>query len=99
MPNAPSIKARIRALEELHLAGIKTFVMIAPVLPKAEELVTVIPGKVDHVLIDRMNYHYADWIYRKYKLESYLSDGSFSRISKELCSAFEKQGINCRVLF
>ena len=67
-------------------------------LPKAEELVTVLAGKVDHVLIDRRNYHYADWVYRKYKLESYLSDGSFSQIGKELCYAFEK-GINCRVLF
>ena len=97
--NAPSIKERIRTLEELHLAGIKTFVMIAPMLPKAEELVTVLAGKVDDVLIDRMNYHYADWVYRKHKLESSLSEGSFSRISKELCSAFEKQGIECRVLF
>ena len=33
-PNAPSINTRIRALEELHLAGIRTFAMIAPMLPK-----------------------------------------------------------------
>jgi len=98
-PNAPSIKARIRALEELHLAGIRTFVMIAPMLPKAEELVAVLKEKVDYVLIDRMNYHYADWVYRKYKLGGSLSDDRFSRTSKELCSNFEKQGINCRVLF
>jgi len=98
-PNAPSIKARIRALEELHLVGIRTFVMIAPMLPKAEELVAVLKGKVDYVLIDRMNYHYADWVYRKYKLGGSLSDDRFSQTSKELCSKFEKQGINCRVLF
>ena len=37
-PGAPSIKERIEALEELHLAGIRTFAMIAPMLPGAEEL-------------------------------------------------------------
>ena len=68
-PYAPSIKERIRAVEELHSAGIKTFVMIAPLLPKAEGLGGFLAGKVDRVLIDRMNYHYADWVYRKYKLE------------------------------
>ena len=73
--------------------------MIAPMLPRAEELAAGLRGKVDYVLIDRMNYHYADWVYRKYKLEGSLSDDRFSRRSKELCSNFEKQGIECRVLF
>jgi len=98
-PNAPSIKARITALEELHLAGIRTFAMIAPMLPRAEELVTVLVGKVDYILIDRMNYHYGDWVYRKYELESTMSGDFFYRKSKELASAFEKQGIKCQVLF
>jgi len=98
-PNAPSIKARIRALEELHLSGIRTFAMIAPMLPKAEELVVMLRGKVDYVLVDRMNYHYGDWVYRRHKLEATMSDDFFSRTSKQLAFAFEKQGINCRVLF
>ena len=93
---ASTDEERIRALEELHLAGIRTFVMVAPMLPRAEELVAVLEGKVDYVLIDRMNYHYADWVYRKYKLGGSLSDDRFSQTSKELCSKFEKQGINCR---
>ena len=98
-PNAPSINERIKALEELHLAGIRTYAMIAPMLPRAEELVAVLRGKVDYVLIDRMNYHYGDWVYRKYKLEDTMSDDFFSRKSKELAFAFEKHVINCRVLF
>ena len=77
-PSAPSIKERIKALEELHLAGIRTFAMIAPMLPKAEELATRLRGKVDYVLIDRMNYHYGDWVYRKHNLESTMSDDFFS---------------------
>jgi len=98
-PGAPSIKERIKALEELHLASIRTYAMIAPMLPKAEELAAGLMGKVDYVLIDRMNYHYSDWVYRKHNLESTMSDDFFSLKGKELASIFGKQGIECRVLF
>ena len=98
-PNAPPIKERIEALHELHQAGIRTFAMIAPMLPNAEELAAMLGGKVDYILIDRMNYHYSDWVYRKYKLETAMSDDFFYLSGKELASAFEKQGINCRVVF
>jgi DNA repair photolyase len=54
-PNAPPIESRIRALDELHLGNIKTFAMIAPMLPAAEGLAVLLSGKVDHVLIDRMS--------------------------------------------
>jgi len=97
-PNAPSISERISALEELRLAGIRTFAMIAPMLPGAEGLVTVLREKVNYVLIDRMNYHYGDWVYRKYELADALSDHFFYQKSKDLASAFEEHGINCRVL-
>jgi len=98
-PNAPSIKDRIQALAELHLAGIKTYAMIAPMLPEAEKLAKVLAGKVDYVLIDRMNYHYGDWVYKKHNLENAMSDDFFFLKSQELTSAFEKRGIECRVLF
>ena len=98
-PNVPSVKERIKALEELHIAGIRTYAMIAPILPKAEELVEWLKGRVDYVLIDRMNYHYSDWVYRRYRLKDAMNNEFFTRKSKELASAFEKQGIECRVLF
>jgi len=98
-PNTPPIKERIRALDELHQAGIRTFAMIAPMLPHAGELAGLLSGKVDYVLIDRMNYHYSDWVYRKYKLDGAMGNDFFSRTSKELVSAFEKQGTNCQVVF
>ncbi len=98
-PGAPPIKERIKALDELHLAGIRTFAMVAPILPKAEELATTLRGKVDYVLIDRMNYHYGDWVYREHNLESAKSDDFFFLRGKELASAFEKAGIECHVLF
>ena len=54
-PNAPPIQDRILALDELHRSGIKTYAMIAPMLPGAEDLVELLKGKVDYLLIDRMN--------------------------------------------
>jgi DNA repair photolyase len=63
-PGAPPIKERINALKSLHGYGIKTFVMVAPLLPGAEKLPVELAGAVDFVLVDRLNYHYADHIYR-----------------------------------
>jgi DNA repair photolyase len=98
-PGAPSIKERIKALEELHLAGIRTYAMIAPILPGVEELAAGLSGKVDYVLVDRMNYHYGDWVYRKHNLESTRGDGFFTSKGNKLASDFAKQCIECRVLF
>jgi DNA repair photolyase len=98
-PHAPSIEARIEALDELHRAGIKTFAMIAPMLPGTEELSALLSGKVDSVLIDRMNYHYGDWVYHKHHLNAAMSDGYFFYASEALSSFFEKQGINCQIMF
>ncbi len=95
-PGAPSILQRIRALDELHRLGIRTFAMIAPILPGVENLPGLLAGKVDHVLLDRMNYHYADWVYRKHGLEQYLTDEYFSRAEQVLASAFADFGIPCQ---
>jgi len=85
-PDAPPIPDRIQALEELHNAGIRTYAMIAPVLPGAEGLAALLKGKIDYVLVDRMNYHYADWVYRKYGLADTLTDDFFSRVRQEFDS-------------
>lgn len=94
-PHATPIKERIRILRELHSAKIKTFAMIAPMLPGAEELVDNLNGLVDHVLIDKLNYHYADWVLRKYRLET----TALAYKGQALCEDFIKRGINCRLLF
>ena len=85
-PNAPPIGDRIAALDTLHRAGIRTYAMIAPVLPGAEGLAELLKGKIDYVIIDRMNYHYADWVYRKYGLEDKLSDDYYYRVRQALAS-------------
>ncbi len=82
-PGAPPSPERIRALGELHDAGIRTYAMIAPVLPGAEGLADLLRGRIDYVLIDRMNYHYADRVYRNYGMEDKLSDEYFYRIRQE----------------
>jgi DNA repair photolyase len=94
-PNAPSINERVRALSELHQAGIRTYAMIAPILPRAETLAGMLVGKVDYVRLDRMNYHYGDWVYRKYGLEDYLTDEYFSQTVEALASEFTGAGISC----
>ena len=89
-PSSPPIEERIKALEKLHSAGIETFAMIAPLLPGAEGLAAQLNGKVDHVLVDRMNYHYADWVYKKHKLEYAMSENFFVRKKMELDKAFRE---------
>jgi DNA repair photolyase len=85
-PDAPPICDRIQALDELHKAGIRTYAMIAPVLPGAEGLAELLKGKIDYVLIDRMNYHYADWVYRKYGLEDKLREDFFYQTKQAFAS-------------
>ncbi len=85
-PDAPPIEDRIQALDTLHTAGIRTYAMIAPVLPGAEGLAELLKGKIDYVLIDRMNYHYADRVYRNYGLEDMLTDDYFERVKQEFAT-------------
>ena len=98
-PDAPPISSRIKALDELHRAGIRTFAMIAPLLPGAEELPVMLKGKVDRVLIDRMNYYYANWVDQKHNLRDKRTGDYFEQASREIVSAFKKQNIEARVLF
>lgn len=98
-PGAPLLKKRIEALSNLHSEGIKTFAMIAPILPDAEGLVSVLKGKVEYVILDRLNYHYADWAYKKYGLQWAVEDNFFSQKGEELRMAFERVGISCQIVF
>jgi DNA repair photolyase len=95
-PDAPPIEERVNALDELHQAGIRTYAMIAPILPGAEGLARILIGKVDYILLDRMNYHHADWVYRKYDLMDKLTDGYFHQTEGILTSAFAQSGVRCQ---
>ena len=98
-PSAPPIRERIRALDELHRAGIRTFAMIAPLLPGAGLLPLLLKGKVDCILVDRMNYNYANWVYRTYQIEDKCSPDFFAREVRELGANCAELGVECRTLF
>lgn len=98
-PGAPPSAKRIEAAGILHSEGIRTFVMIAPILPGAEGLVSGLKDKVDYVLVDRLNYHYADRTYKKYGMQWAMEESFFSEKGSELKRGFEKEGISCQVLF
>lgn len=98
-PHAPPIGARLAALDELHRQGIRTYAMIAPMLPGAELLPKILAGKVDHILVDRMNYNYADRIYAKHNLRDKLTDEYFQKTSRVIADECRALGIPCEVVF
>ena len=98
-PRAPAIPERLHALEELHRAGVRTYAMIAPMLPGAELLSHELEGRVDYVLVDRMNYSHADGLYRKFGLDEMRSDDYFARTGRTLAREFRKLKIPCNVVF
>ena len=98
-PGAPPSRKRIAALAELHSEGIKTFVMAAPILPGAEGWVGALKGNVEYVILDRLNYHYADWAYKRYGMQWAMEDSFFSQKGEEVRMAFEREGIPCQLVF
>jgi DNA repair photolyase len=97
-PRAPAIEARLEALHELRKAGVRTYAMIAPMLPGAEQLGTLLAGRADYILVDRMNYGYGNWVYRRYGLEDKRTDDFFERTARKLLSTCGELGVDCRVV-
>lgn len=98
-PHAPPIGERLRAVEELHRHGIRTYVMIAPLLPGAEGLVGLLAGEVDYVVVDRMNYHYADRVYARYGWKDKNTDRYFRSAGSKIAAECGKLGIRCQVVY
>ena len=73
--------------------------MIAPMLPGVEGLVGMLKGNVDHVLIDRLNYHYADWAFKKHGMQWAMDDEFFNQKGEELRAGLEEAGVACQKLF
>lgn len=98
-PKAPPLKERIHALESLHAGGITTYAMIAPVLPGAVHLADELAGKVDYVLVDRLNYHYADRLFLENKMTWAKKDAFVADETRQLKRRLEQAGIPVNVLF
>jgi DNA repair photolyase len=94
-PHSPSIRSRVQTLRTLHQEGIGTYAFIGPMLPlDPNELVKILEGAIDEVLIDRMNYtNKVKALYRKARLDLYLEEDYFHIVGKELKEGFEKKGI------
>ena len=98
-PHAPPIDERLCTVEELHRQGLRTYVMIAPLLPDAVRLVGLLEGKVDYLLVDRMNYRYADAIYARHGWGEKKSAGYFEAAGQAIAAECERRGMACRLVF
>jgi len=67
-PKAPGIKLRLKALKEVHDAGISTQASISPVLPFSPNFPQLLKGVVDHIWIDTLS----------------IGDGAFGKRSEKL---------------
>lgn len=95
-PHAPPIPERLRTIETLHRSGIRTYAMIAPILPGSEKLIGLLAGKVDYIIIDRMNYRHADKIYRQHGWKDKNTDEYFNTARNRMANDCAGQGIECR---
>ncbi|WP_419873422.1 radical SAM protein [Candidatus Pristimantibacillus sp. PTI5] len=79
-PFAPGIKLRLKALREIHEAGISTQASISPVLPFTPDFPKALAGIVDRIWIDTLN----------------IGDGSMGKRSKRLGmpQLFEAYGLS-----
>ena len=100
-PHASPVKERIKTLETIHDAGIRTFAFIGPLLPgNPERLVKNLAGKVNYVYIDRMNYTSAiRTFYRFHGLEEALKNTFFWEYRDRLVRELKENGIIFEVLF
>ena len=98
-PDTPSIMDRLRAVESLRQNGIKTYVMIAPILPEAGNLTRILAGKVDYIIIDRMNYYHANRVYKKHGWSEKNTDEYFHLMKNRMVNDCAELGINCRFVY
>jgi len=60
--------------------------------------VELLEGSVDYILLDRMNYHYADAIYRKYRLDDKHTDAYFTWAGHRIKSDSDRLEIECTIV-
>jgi DNA repair photolyase len=100
-PGAAPVEERLRALETIHSSGVNTFAFVGPLLPgNPERLIASLEGKVDTVLIDRMNYVYSvRGFYHQLGLQGEMTDRFFHEYRERLISELEKRNMKFQALF
>lgn len=100
-PGASPVSARLEAFERIHSCGIRTFAFLGPLLPGGpERIVASLAGKVDRILVDRMNYlETIIVLYRKLGLSSAATDQFFHDQAARIARAARTFGLPCEILF
>jgi len=100
-PGASPVQERIEALGKIHARGIRTFVFIGPLLPgDPEKLVASLAGKVDRLLVDRMNYlDTVKSFYHKLGLAPAMTDRFFHDQASRLAAEAASRCLPCEILF
>jgi DNA repair photolyase len=98
---APPVNRRIAALDKIHAKGIKTFAFIGPVLPgNPEKLVRDLAGKVDNILIDKMNYmNSIRGFYEQHDLGHATTPQFFQEYKKRLATELKRRRMRFRTVF
>jgi len=87
-------KASVDLFSVFYSKGIQAFAMIAPLLSGTDGLIEELSGKVDHVLIDRLNYFYANRIYMENNLEWAKEEPFFIQNAEKLKEGFTAESAN-----
>ncbi len=100
-PGASPVRERIRALERIHAQGIRTFVFLGPILPGGSgRLIGMLEGKVDTILVDRMNYlETIIGLYQRLGLTKAATDRFFREQAELVAREAARHGIACEILF
>jgi len=100
-PGASPVGERIAALEKIHSRGIRTFAFVGPLLPGGPEgLISALAGRVDKILVDRMNYlETVIGLYRKLGLSEATTDHFFREQARRIAREAAKRGLPCEILF
>ena len=100
-PGASPVGERIAALEKIHSRGIRTFAFVGPLLPGGPEgLISALAGRVDRVLVDRMNYlETVIGLYRELGLSEATTDHFFREQAQSIAQEAAKRGLPCEILF
>ena len=100
-PGASPVRERLRALEKIRAAGIKTYAFVGPLLPgNPENLIRELEGRVDKVLIDRMNYvSSVKGFYMEQGFKRETTDLFFHEQKERLVGELRKRGMRFDVFF
>lgn len=92
-PSSPPIGSRVRALQQLHEAGIRTWVFIAPMLPmNSERLAELILPHIDHAMVDPLNYRgQVASLFLQHGWDYALTDGYAGKTGAELVKLLGKK--------